>query len=83
MESALWPWDISPKLVKDLTKTAWETVPSHSLPIAPIQVVNPDTYHSDCSESAYVMLQVDFKRLIAYFGQFGCPHQPHRSLRRD
>ena len=43
----------------------------------------PDIYFSNCSESVYVVLQVDFRRLIAYFEQFGCLHLPHRPLRRS
>ena len=40
-----------------LTKTAWVSVPSHSLPIAPIQGVSPDTYLSNCSKSAYLKIK--------------------------
>ena len=79
--------DISRNLMQNLTRTAWESGIFHGYLVAFLlhwfKGVNPETYLSKCSESAYVVLQVDFSRLITYFGQFNCPHLPHKSLRRS
>ena len=79
--------DVARNLMQNLTKTAWESGIFHGYLVAfllhSFKKINPETYLSKCSESAYVVLRVDSSRLIAYFGQFSCSHLPHKSLRRS
>ena len=81
------PRNISRNLVQNLTRTAWESGISHGYLVAFLlhwfKRVNPETYFSKCSEFVYVVLQVDFSRLIIYFGQFNCFHLSHKLFRRS
>ena len=79
--------DISRNLMQNLIRMTWESDIFHGYLVAFLlhwfKKINSETYLSKCSESAYVMLQVDFSRLIVYFEQFNCSHLFHKSLRRS
>ena len=79
--------NISWNLMQNFIRTAWESDIFHDYLVAFLlhwfKGVNSETYLSKCSEFVYVMFQVDFSCLIAYFKQFNCSHLFYKSFRRN